>query len=426
MTRARRRSFLFALAILGSFIAAATARAASPASTVLDGPDGGLIVSGTSVAGAFQTFDDFDDYQFSGIAGDRFRAAIKRGGGHVQPVLSAFGPETTTAVGDQLDFTLGATGSFTLRVIVSGGTGNPAGFPVQQGGGGTNLGTIAHKDFTLPASGTYQLLLSEYNFSSGGDYGIEYVYSFTGQAGQRLLFNQVPFSNSLTFGFMTLYGPTDGPSAVGQRLEARLLQSGQYLLVLEHGRVSGDPTFAISCTNLTAGPVMGPGDTGGPIGDGTIYAGSIVSATETDACFFHASPDQAFTIDAVTQSGSLDTRMSIYPPTGGPAMQSSTADHVNFNAPLEGTYTLLVEDGSGIGTGEYRLSFAGGEAAVGVDPRGRDLTRVALADRRVEAGPGRMVWDGRDAEGRRVPAGLYFATIRGERESVVRKIARIE
>ncbi|MBK9304166.1 MAG: hypothetical protein IPM94_09830 [bacterium] len=46
------------------------------------------------------------------------------------------------------------------------------------------------------------------------------------------------------------------------------------------------------------------------------------------------------------------------------------------------------------------------------DARGREV--ALLADRQCEAGRHEVVWEGRDGDGRALPAGVYFLSLRGD------------
>ena len=79
-----------------------------------------------------------------------------------------------------------------------------------------------------------------------------------------------------------------------------------------------------------------------------------------------------------------------------------------------------LKDGAHI---RYRLPGAASVEIRIVDPAGR-LVRDLGAGGVEPAGPGERTWDGRDAAGRRVAAGLYFARLRsGAGEGVARLIA---
>jgi hypothetical protein len=59
-----------------------------------------------------------------------------------------------------------------------------------------------------------------------------------------------------------------------------------------------------------------------------------------------------------------------------------------------------------------------------VDALGRRL--CTLAARRFEPGTHALAWDGRDARGRRAPAGVYFARAAAAGWSETRRVVRVE
>ncbi len=68
----------------------------------------------------------------------------------------------------------------------------------------------------------------------------------------------------------------------------------------------------------------------------------------------------------------------------------------------------------------YSVPVAGPVELRVYGPAGRPV--ATLLDRRVEAGAGAALWDGTDAAGRRVAAGVYFIRLRGETFAASRKI----
>jgi glucose/arabinose dehydrogenase len=79
-------------------------------------------------------------------------------------------------------------------------------------------------------------------------------------------------------------------------------------------------------------------------------------------------------------------------------------------------------------SGAVRLSFTLAAAAAAeltlYDMGGRRV-RTLLAAAGLAAGPHEVVWDGADAAGRRVPAGLYFARLRAGGETLDRRVVRV-
>jgi flagellar hook assembly protein FlgD len=75
---------------------------------------------------------------------------------------------------------------------------------------------------------------------------------------------------------------------------------------------------------------------------------------------------------------------------------------------------------TGVTNVAFSLASAGDVTVDVVDVRGarvRSLTRIGL-----EVGTHTITWDGRDAAGRRVPAGVYFLALRDGRSSVGQRV----
>jgi DNA-binding beta-propeller fold protein YncE len=72
---------------------------------------------------------------------------------------------------------------------------------------------------------------------------------------------------------------------------------------------------------------------------------------------------------------------------------------------------------------DFTLPEAGWTRVTVIDVTGRLV--VTLADRRLDAGPHRVVWDGRASDGRPVPAGVYFARVESGHEQRCVKMVRM-
>jgi hypothetical protein len=81
---------------------------------------------------------------------------------------------------------------------------------------------------------------------------------------------------------------------------------------------------------------------------------------------------------------------------------------------LAGATGLAVAPNPGAAGGTIRLTLEREQqiAATIFDPAGRVVREIAAG--RLAAGPQSLVWDGRDAQGRNVPAGLYYVRVGGE------------
>ena len=68
----------------------------------------------------------------------------------------------------------------------------------------------------------------------------------------------------------------------------------------------------------------------------------------------------------------------------------------------------------------FELSRAASVTLAVYDPAGREVRSLAHAT--LEAGSHQVVWDGRDANGRNVSAGIYYVRLRSGGRSAIRSV----
>ncbi|HEV2105273.1 MAG TPA: FlgD immunoglobulin-like domain containing protein [Candidatus Eisenbacteria bacterium] len=144
-----------------------------------------------------------------------------------------------------------------------------------------------------------------------------------------------------------------------------------------------------------------------PLSDGPTGNGSDVTGSQTQFLLINgvAPADSGFYAclagDACGTVLSDSAALAVAEPTavGGPAPGSGLALLVG-PSPTAGA--------AGVG---FFLRAAGRAEAAVYDPGGRRVRRLLAGS--LPAGPQKLAWDGRDDQGRRVPAGLYFVRVAG-------------
>jgi hypothetical protein len=223
------------------------------------------------------------------------------------------------------------------------------------------------------------------------------TWTFQGNVGDRAIIMAVATSGFPMDTQITVYPPggLGGPPEAGpvwggwtwkDRLDWQLQHTGLYTIVV----ASPFPgTYNISFLKIP-GAVNFPEDPdGGSIASGETLSGTINVASDKDAFQFSGIAGQRAIINVVTTSGSLDTKITVYPPGGGPAEAlsdywtgSGWNDHLDWQLQHTGLYTIVVEDGpsadeetGGTNSGTYNISFLSIPGAVNFpgDPDGGSI-----------------------------------------------------
>jgi len=141
--------------------------------------------------------------------------------------------------------------------------------------------------------------------------------------------------------------------------------SGTYTVIVADGTASGDKTgnYLVRVVKLPGTPTVPSGDEGGPMTNGENHAGAITMG-DLDAWTFIAAQGDYFAVSiGEVIAGQIDPGFDPWIRVIGPngALVDSDigalAASVHFNAPLSGTYTVIVADGTASGDkiGNYLL-----------------------------------------------------------------------
>ena len=187
------------------------------------------------------------------------------------------------------------------------------------------------------------------------------AFQFLGSAGQRVVINAVTTAGSSNTS-ITLYPPSGGPaeasSLTGDKLDWQLKQTGLYTVVIQDYWLNGAGTYNLTFLTML-GSVNYSGDLdGGLIDSGGTLSGTI-NASDMDAFYFYGNVNDRAIINAVTTAGTLNTSITLYPPSGGPAEASSlTGDKLDWELKQTGLYTVVIQDYWLSGAGTYDISMS--------------------------------------------------------------------
>ena len=322
-------------------------------SSAVDAAD---LINGGRVSGAISTGGEIDSYTFAADAGDHIEIQIAdlTGNSYYAPRIELYGPGGGDAIAV-------ATNNVVARMVL-----------------------------TLEESGTYILLVQDNSGVRTGDYNIYYVnlpvdehgplvnggvvsesidlgdldtFSFTADAGDHIEIQIAdPTGNSYYAPRIELYGPGGGDAIavatnnVVARMVLTLEESGTYILLVQDNSGVRTGDYNIYYVNL-------PVDEHGPLVNGGVVSESIdLGDLDTFSFTGEAGDHIEIQIADLTGNSYYAPRIELYGPGGGDAIAVSTNNVVaRMVLTLEdlwsGTYILLVQDNSGVRTGDYNIYY---------------------------------------------------------------------
>jgi subtilisin-like proprotein convertase family protein len=321
-------------------------------------PDGGAIASADVKTGSISGVGDLDAFTFTGTFGQRVLIdAVATGGASFNTSITLYRPNggayATYTSGDRLEFQLDASGTWTI-VINDNAFDSPGNYELSVlnvTGGPITTGS------DLDGGPILSNEIKNGQFNQGVDFD---AYTFTGVAGQRVVFTAVATGASNNTN-MTLYPPggiTNEGTTSADQMEVLLQRSGTYTLVLEDYADDNTGTYTLSYLNVTAGPHTSGGDTnGGPIVSNQVVSGTMSGIADLDAYTVNATYGQRFVVDAVATGGAgYNTYFVVYPPNGAGYFTYTSSDRLEFLANASGTWTIVVEDAGNDTAGNYTMS----------------------------------------------------------------------
>jgi hypothetical protein len=264
-----------------------------------------------------------------------------------------------------------------------------------------------------------------------------------------------------------LYPPGGGlPTALtgADRLEFQLNATGTWTIEIEDSGLDTPGGYNIALLNVTAGPWTTAGDLdGGSIIPATPVAGQANPIADFDGFRFYGQSGDMAQIAAVATSGLLNTQISLYPPGGGPAVVSTSADNVSQTLAATGLYTIVIEDVGLNDTGTYNLTLTG-SGTTGTPEGETSLPKVmlfpaspspfvhstrlsfglaadapvqlrvfdasgalvrTLVDAGLSSGVHEVSWDGRNDQGEAMSSGVYYLHFVAGREVKKASVVRV-
>lgn len=338
-------------------------------------PDGGAVSSGETGSGAIDGAADIDAYQFQGVSGQRLivgavttsgtldtRVAVYPGNGG--PVVAQ---STCDAYGcrDRIEYQLQATGLYTI-LIEDNGLNDAGAYQM-------SLLLLPAGPLTYPGDPDGGDILSGETRSGQMQARSDFdAFQFDGQGGRRVIVAAVTTSGALDTRIF-IYPDTGGPAVAqstcdaygcSDRIEYQLQAAGTYTVVIEDNGNNDSGQYTMAVLVLPDGPLASAADPdGGPLGSGATCSGAIEGAADLDAYQVYGKSGDRLITAAVRTSQTLDTRIVIYPQSGGAAVAQSTCDaygcrdRIEYRLQSDGLYTVVIEDNGLDSPGDYRLTM---------------------------------------------------------------------
>ena len=425
--------------------------------------DGTTIASAEIKPGSFQTAPDFDAYRFTCNAGNRMIFdVVPVGGAASNPVLNIYppggGPTLVTSASHRVEWQAPSSGTYTLLLEDQGlndtGTYDLTLLNLSAG----PLTTVADPDGGALAAAT--------TVAGQMDADVDLdAFTFNGSAGDQVLFGAVRTGATTLNTTLTLYPPQGGPyealSSSADRLEATLLQSGTYTIVVEDYGNTHTGAYNLSFVDLTRGPLTSAGDTdGGVIVTGDTKLGQFQATPDFDVYRFAGAIGDTVRLTTATISGTNVPQVFIYGPYGA-YLYTSLSTTPQFVVPATANYSLVLQDQTLANTGGYSVHFTKTGGPVGTQdtpaalalapavpnpstgaatlaftlPGTRDVVLAlydvhgklvrTLASGRYAGGRSAVRWDGRDAHGALAPSGVYWAELTAGKESMRTRLVHL-
>jgi hypothetical protein len=229
------------------------------------------------------------------------------------------------------------------------------------------------------------------------------------------------------------------------------------------GSFAGSGSYQITLAKTGSPVTTSPGDEGGPLPSGLSFGSLELGDLDLWTIAANAGGNLIVTMEEIVPGSTLTPELRLYSPTGTQLKLNfgPSGTQVSATAPVTGTYLVVASDNSGgfAGTGTYRLTPASTTAvAVGsslptsvalaspapnpfagstvlhyalpiagsvrlrlFDVQGRCVR--TLVNEQVKA-PGQyeVAWDGLDAQGHALGAGVYFARLSAAGRTELRKV----
>jgi hypothetical protein len=353
--------------MLGAF--AASFLLLTPNAAKANGYQGTINSAETHTGLSITSASGFDTWTFTANKGDRIIINAVKTSGSLDTTIILYNPhgtiEASTAGynggGDELDWQLQTNGLYTIVI----------------------------EDYNLTATGTYDISFLDIAgaiTSSSNPYGGQIssaettngninvasdmnAFQFYGNAGERIILNAVTTSGSLDT-TIVLYPPTGSSAEVstagynggGDELDWQLQTNGLYTVIIRDYGLTSTGAYNLTLFTINGALTSSSNPYGGQIVPAQTTNGNINVKSDMNAFQFYGNAGERIILNAVTTSGSLDTTIVLYPPTGSSA-EASTAgyngggDKLDYQLMTNGLYTVFIRDYGLTSTGAYNLTY---------------------------------------------------------------------
>jgi flagellar hook capping protein FlgD len=346
--------------------------------------DGGSLACEQHRTAAIAPGFDIDSYPFDAVAGERIFLSAFTTSGALDTRLQVYAPGAALpeveslcdfyGCRDQLEFVPAQTGVYTLLVDDNGFT--------RTGSYDVSLFRLPCRN-PVPADRDTGVLVSDLLVGGVIDRLADYdPYRFYGVAGERVRLDAVQTTGQLDTRLL-LYPPDGGPAEAQSlcdfygcrdEIELTLAQTGIYTALVCDNGSTHKGYYKLSLLTLPGVATWNGDPDGGALPSNTVRTGTIDGPADMDAWRFHGAAGDHVLISAATATGSLDTRIQLYPPGSGPAEDESLCDFYGCRDQLDhvlastGLYTIVVSDNGLTHSGTYNVSLVNqsGDPARGI------------------------------------------------------------
>ena len=329
-----------------------------------------VLINGANQTGIIFTNTVADSYTFTANTGDSINLRLGTTG--FSGRLQLYGPNGALldAVGsypvkdDLIAYT--ATNSGTFTVLVSDAYGG------QSGTYELHLAQVPEA-FIVPAGDEGGAMTNGGNYDGTNTLGDLDMFTFTANKGDSI---NLRLGTTNFVGKLQLYGPNGallqsvGSFPIKDDLIAyTATNSGTFTVLVSDGYGGGTGTYELHLAQIPEAFIVPAGDQGGALTNGGNYTGTI---TLGDLDMYACTASRGDVINLELKTTNFIGYLQIYGPTGA-LLQSVggfpvTDDLITYTATNTGTFTVLVSDGYGGGSGTYGLTANGIFNALSLSP----------------------------------------------------------
>jgi len=313
---------------------------------------------------------DIDAWTFTANAGDAIvvRAGEVTPGSTLLPWLRLYGPNGVLLSQDfnaaGAEVTTRATNSGTFLVVMADGNSGWTG----SGNYRINLAKTG-SPLVISPSDEGGPLTNGSTYLGAIEVGDIDAWTFTANAGETMVVRAGETVSSTLTPWLRLYGPngvllTSDFNAAAAEVTVQATNSGTFTVVMADGTSgwTGSGNYRVSLAKTGQPLVISAGDEGGSMTGAGSYDG-MIDVGDIDAWTFTAFAGDLLSINVteLVPASPLSPWLRLYGRNGAQLVNTfgaATAQFTNFVAPTNGTYLVVVADGTGGigGSGTYRMT----------------------------------------------------------------------